>query len=62
MDDFFLPAVVVRGAVTGVFNLLARNVRRLCDSTCTLAAGDYLDAEMIDCDGDTSLVWFRFSF
>ena len=60
MDDFFLPAVVVRGAVTGTSDLLSRNVRRLCDCACTLAACDYLDAEMIDCDGDTSLVWFRF--
>lgn len=57
MDDFFLPAVVVRGAVTDVFDFLTRNVRRLCDSTCTLATGDYLNAEMIDCDGDSSFVW-----
>lgn len=54
MDDFFLFTIVMRDAITGVFNLLARNVRRLCDSTCTIAAGDYLDAEMIDCDGDSS--------
>ena len=60
MDDFFLFTVVMRGAVTGVSDFLPRNVRRLCNSTCTLAAGDYLDAEMIDCDGDTSFVWVGF--